>query len=431
MADIEYLTSLQAVRERAHIVLEAAENGKLSHFTYHPERMSEASAYVVDIITRDFGPDNFDSIPPHGRWQHFEVGNIARVDGLIQKWQLSGCDKLEIVRRLVDLFFVAVLLDAGAGDVWKFKEPETGNIYARSEGIAVAALYMFQSGCLSSQKTRALECVDGHGLTALDRGTFRKAFQITPENPIIGDNSRVSLLNSVGKSLLSLPEIFGEIGRPGYLVDYLLKTAKSPQHLDFKDLWSVLQKVLLPSWPKDRTQIAGIPIGDAWPLEVLEKVNRGKESPNSALHIQPFHKLTQWLAYSLTTPFVRTLGLEWTNMELGTGLPEYRNGGLFIDLGVLKLKEKALKQGLELSQQDVPGFETTSDVIVEWRAMTVALLDKLHEIASGYFMQHDVKLSLAQMLEAGTWKGGRELAAKFRPSTKSSPILIQGDGTLF
>jgi len=61
----------------------------------------------------------------------------------------------------------------------------------------------------------------GQGLATLSIDTFRKHFQITAENEIIGDVSRVSLLNSVGKSFLSLPEIFGESGRPGNLVGKL------------------------------------------------------------------------------------------------------------------------------------------------------------------------------------------------------------------
>lgn len=214
-------------------------------------------------------------------------------------------------------------------------------------------------------------------------------------------------------------------------LDYLMKEGGGSQRLNFRTLWFVLQETLLPSWPKNRTHIAGVPIGDSWPLETLARVNAGKQSDNNTLNIQPFHKLTQWLAYSLSVPFMRILDYQWDNIELGTGLPEYRNGGLFVDLGVLKLKEDTLKEGQRRSGQGIPSFEATSDVIVEWRAMTVALLDKLHGPVSEFYAVQNFNLSMAQMLEAGTWKLGRELAAKFRPNTKSSPILIEGDGTLF
>ncbi|OJJ08752.1 hypothetical protein ASPVEDRAFT_47925 [Aspergillus versicolor CBS 583.65] len=430
MADIEYLKSLQAVRERAQLVLQAACKDELSHFHYNAAKMSTVAEFVTGIITRDFGPDKFDRIPPHGRWQHFDIGNIPRVGRLVDQWQDTGCDKLEVTRRLVDLFFVSVLLDAGAGDVWKFTEPGTGKAYGRSEGIAVASMYMMKAGAFTSHTDNLLR-VDGHGLDALTTDIFRKHFQISAENPILSDKSRVSLLNSVGSSLLALPKFFGPDGRPGQLVDYLLRTRNGSDPLDFDVLWSVLQELLLPAWPKDRTQVAGVPVGDAWPLQVLERVNTHQPGRSEALRIQPFHKLTQWLAYSITVPFLRVLSLEWKNVERATGLPEYRNGGLFIDLGVLKLKDQTLKHGLESSNQQIPSFPASSDVIVEWRAMTVALLDELHKLVSERLGRQGIKLSLPQMLEAGTWKGGRELAAQLRPHSKSSPILIQGDGTLF
>lgn len=131
-------------------------------------------------------------------------------------------------------------------------------------------------------------------------------------------------------------------------------------------------------------------------------------------------------------PFGRILDLRWTNDNLLTGLPEYRNGGLFVDLGVLQLKPDVLERGLRDSNgEKQPRYSATGDVIVEWRAMTVALLDQLYMMISSRLAAQGVELSMAQMLEAGTWKSGRELAAKYRPATKSSPILIEGDGTLF
>ena len=110
-------------------------------------------------MQRDFGPDKFDEIPPHGRWQHLEVGGVPRVVQLLDRLSAEGCDKIEQTRRLVDLFFVSVLLDAGAGDVWKFKEPGTEESYNRSEGIGVASLYMFTSGAFSGDGKAAI--VDG------------------------------------------------------------------------------------------------------------------------------------------------------------------------------------------------------------------------------------------------------------------------------
>lgn len=133
-------------------------------------------------------------------------------------------------------------------------------------------------------------------------------------------------------------------------------------------------------------------------------------------------------------PFTRLLDIKWHNAGQGTGLAEYRNGGLFVDMGVLSLKEESLAEGLQRSSNTgdgLPCFGASDDEIVEWRAMTIALLDKLHDIIKASPRFNAVHLTLPQVLEAGSWKAGRELAAQKRPLTKSSPIIILGDGTLF
>ncbi|KAI2620091.1 DUF1688-domain-containing protein [Hypoxylon sp. NC1633] len=423
--DVAYLLSLQAVRERSRTVLAAAQGGRLHSFEYDEQRMSTVADFVISVIDRDFGPDRFSSIPPHGRWQHFEVGGVARVDSLLDQWTKDGCDKMELTRRLIDLFFVSVLLDAGAGDTWKFVEPGSGQVYNRSEGIAVASLYMFSAGDFSQEN--GAPKVDATGLLNLTDDVFCRGFQITPENPLIGVSPRVKLLNSVGRSLLRLSDIVGSTGRPGNLVDYLTKLSGEAKTIDYEVLWSTLQQILVSSWPADRTRVEDFPIGDAWPLKVLSSEVKGGREVD---FIQPFHKLTQWLGYSLMVPFVRVLGFQIVNAQLGTGLPEYRNGGLFVDLGVLKLKPEVAREHTA-SDHDLPAFSATSDTVVEWRALTVALLDELFKLISAHFGKLGVELSMAQMLEAGTWKGGRELAAKFRPQTRSSPLIILGDGTLF
>lgn len=263
---------------------------------------------------------------------------------------------------------------------------------------------------------------------------------------MLGVEPRANLLRELGKSLLAHPDIFGEAGRPGnavgklvmfstsivahWLADYLLNSTPDSSTLDILVFWDLLQTLLIPIWPLDRTTINGAPIGDAWPLAALSKqagiahtANPGPES------IQPFHKLTQWLTYSLMVPFQRILGIKWLNADSLTALPEYRNGGLFIDMGVLSLKKETLAAGLKASGQALPQFAAADDVIVEWRAMTLVLIDKLYPMILS--RMDGAHLSMAQLLEAGTWKSGRQIAANLRPQTKSSPIIIQSDGTVF
>jgi Protein of unknown function (DUF1688) len=74
-------------------------------------------------------------------------------------------------------------------------------------------------------------------------------------------------------------------------------------------------------------------------------------------------------------------------------------------------------------------FEGGDDVIVEWRAVPLVFIDKLYKMVLS--RMDGVHLTMAQLLEAGSWKSGREIAAKHRPETKSSPILIKSDATIF
>ena len=100
-----------------------------------------------------------------------------------------------------------------------------------------------------------------------------------------------------------------------------------------------------------------------------------------------------------------------------TGLAEYRNGGLFIDSGVLQLKQ-------EFEQ---PSFPVDSRTIVEWRALTVYLLDRTAERVRNRLGR---ELSLPRALEGGTWHVGRELAYE-KSSSGESPLHINSDGTVF
>lgn len=433
-----YLRSIYAVRERSRLVLDKAKANQLKHFTVDMSKFQDTAGYVVSIIKRDYAPD-YSSIPPHGRWQHFEVGGRPRIDQLMASWP-STVDNQERTRRLIDLFLVSVLLDAGAGTKWQYKSKESGRIYRRSEGLAVASLEMFKAGLFSSDASEPCQ-VDSAGLKRLDVKTMARGLQVTEDNPIDGLEGRTGLLMRLADALQN-QQIFGLEARPGNMLDYLLShpstQASSVPIIPLPTLWTVLMDGLAPIWPATRTQIDGVSIGDAWPCSVM---------PSHPTHpwenIVPFHKLTQWLTYSLMVPMTKLLNVYFAGSELLTGLPEYRNGGLLIDTGLLTLKPEDNQRGLAQYQRNaqlkgqpnmevVPLFTADDDVIVEWRAVTVGFLDELlAEVNSLLSLTGSDKLSLAQMLEAGTWKGGREIAEVSRPNTKEPPIMILSDGTVF
>ncbi|KAL8757635.1 MAG: hypothetical protein Q9184_004160, partial [Pyrenodesmia sp. 2 TL-2023] len=407
-----YLKSIHAVRERSRLVYEKAKRNQLTHFDVDLTKFSETAAYVVSIIKRDFAPD-YHTIPPHGRWQHFEVGGRPRIDQLLTSWP-SKVDARERTRRLLDLFLVSVLLDAGAGTKWSYKSKESGKTYRRSEGLAIASLEMFKAGYFSGDPTEPYQ-VNAAGLERLSAGQLAIGLQVSDSNPLAGVEGRAGLLSSLAEALHN-PEYFGSSQRPGNMLDYLLThpstQASSVPIITIPTLWNVLTEGLGSIWPPSRTQIDGVSLGDAWPCSSMPC----SSSAQPWEIIVPLHKLTQWLCYSLMAPMTRLMNIQFAGVELLTGLPEYRNGGLFIDTGLLTLKPADAKRGIDAyhhnarvqgqpNMEVVPLFSAEDDVVVEWRALTVGFLDDLLvEVNRLLKLEGPGRLSLAQMLEAGSWK---------------------------
>jgi len=437
--DIKHLLTIQSVRERTQPIFTLALKDELDYFNVDLTKLPDVIQFVTGVIVRDF--KDLSTIPPHGRWGHLNAGNHDRVEQLISKWRALLIDEVEIGKKLIDLFVFSVLVDAGAGNSWSYKESTTGEVYNRSEGLAIASIDLFKLGALSNDPKMNPHVVNGSKLQSFTKEDLIKSFQISETNPLSGEDGRLSLIQNLGNALNSNKEIFGKDGRPGNMIDYLHSKVKTSNidskygklELDLTTLWSTLMDGFTPIWPKGRIEIDGISLGDAWPLSTMTKIKPGDLSLFDS--IIPFHKLTQWLCYSLIVPLEK-FGYKFLikNQQLQTGLPEYRNGGLFYDFGVLTLKDEYFKQGLSLSKEirsqtpEIPSFKPDDGVIVEWRAITIGFLDHILPLVNkelGY------ELSLPQLIEAGSWKSGREIAAKLRPNTKGPPIDLFSDGTVF
>lgn len=211
-----YLRSIHAVRERCMIVYEKARKNELNHFDVDWDKLDQTVKWVQGIISRDFS-DDYSKIPPHGRWQHFNVGGRPRVEQMLTSWPTSMCDTQERTRRLIDLFVVSVLLDAGAGTQWQYRSKENGKTYDRSEGLAVASIEMFKAGVFSSHPSERCQ-VDAAALKALTPETLAKGLQVGPFNPIEGLEGRTGLLVRLGEALSSNSKMFGIDQRPGQML---------------------------------------------------------------------------------------------------------------------------------------------------------------------------------------------------------------------
>ena len=407
LSDIQYLRSTRAIRERCHAIYELGVASKLPHFRVRQDKIPEVAKFVIDV-TRENYPDG--KIPYHSRWSHFQVGGVDRISWLRKNPPEKRRDGLSLARMFYDLVVPSILLDAGAGMAWSYVDSH-GKTYSKSEGLAVASFDMFAQGLFSSDPKNAMQ-TDASGLQGMRSDVLSNGFQVTKSNPIVGLDGRLELLRNLGKALQD-EKFFGgpRAGTVGALADYVLNNFGAV-NIRATDILSTVLEAFGSNWP-GRVLIGGVNLGDVWRHSLV-----GGDGETKGL--VPFHKLSQWMTYSLLEP-LEWAGCKITHVEDMTGLPEYRNGGLLIDMGVLTpVKPDALNHE----------YAPSDEFIVEWRALTVALLDVIGDSVRASLGKTAEELPLAKVLQGGTWAAGRKIAAKLRKDG-GSPIKIKSDGTVF
>ena len=401
------LLSAAAVRERAHEMLAAALRGELAHFTVDMDSLGPAAQVVSELIRVNY-PDL--KVPFHARWRHFVLG--ARDLWAERAVQATWSSPAARARAAFDLAITSVLLDAGAGASWHYLDAASEQVVSRSEGLAVASLRMFEAGAFSANRADPLRA-DAERLMRLSHEEVAIGFQSMAGNRLVGVEGRADLLARLGKTSAENPKVFARAdrARPGGLYDHLAAQAENGRLAAPRILQALLEH-LGPIWP-GRLSLGGVPLGDTWRHPAIKRA----DATNGLV---PIHKLSQWLAYSLIEP-LQWSGIEVTDIDGLTGLAEYRNGGLFVDSGVLRLRNP---------EAAIHPNPVDSALVVEWRALTVSLLD---EIAKLIRFQRGLTVDefpLACVLEGGTWAAGRRLARQKRPDG-SPPIAVVSDGTVF
>jgi hypothetical protein len=403
--DLAELRSAAAVRARCGMVHRWVADGRSHHFSLDHGRLDAVAAYVAEV-TRAAYPNL--KIPYHSRWRHFSAGGIDRWDALAAQ---IDADPTERARIAVDLATVSVLLDAGAGEAWRYRERETGLSFARSEGLAVASHAMFRAGGFSADPRRPWR-VDAVALERIDAAMLARGLQAGPENPLIGLEQRGALLRRLGEALADLPDLFGRApARPGHLVDHFLSVAGG-HPIPAATVLAALLDGLSSIWPSGLV-LHGFPVGDAGRHPAVR-------TTDDTDGIVPFHKLTQWLAYSLIEP-LQWAGLEVEGLDALTALAEYRNGGLLVDLGVIRPRAPIDPQ---------MRYDVASELVVEWRALTVALMEELLGRVRAQ-IGLDSTFVIPHLLQGGTWSAGRKIAQALRPPDGPPPIAVAADGTVF
>jgi hypothetical protein len=401
------LLNASAVRERAHRMLAIGLEDRLPNFRIHLDRMDAAVDLVLATTSKAY--PSFE-IPFHSRWRHFAMNGDNRWAAIAD--QTDWPDRAARARAEFDLAMVSVFLDAGAGPSWRYRDPITGSAVGRSEGLGLASLAMFAGGAFSADPHDLLR-VDAGVLANISVADLERGLQVTDVNPLVGIEGRADLLRRLGQLVASKPGVFAsrDTPRPGGLFDRLAMLTDDRQ-LPAPTILTELLQELGPIWPS-RLTLGGIALGDCWKHLALT-------SADATSGLVPLHKLSQWLSYSLIEP-LQTAGIHVSDIDGLTGLAEYRNGGLFVDIGVLAFRDaKAAQQA----------HEVASPLVVEWRALTVALLDRVADGVRHRLGLDATSLPLVKILEGGTWAAGRRLARE-RRADSSPPVKVISDGTVF
>ncbi len=145
------LLSASAVRKKAQQILALAKNDGLTHFRLDLTRLPALAGLVAEV-TRQAYPTL--DVPFHARWRHFVHGGRDRWTELDAA--TAWANPAERARAAFDLVIVSVLLDAGAGAAWRYRDPLNGLFIGRSEGLALASFDMMTAGTFSDDAAQPL-----------------------------------------------------------------------------------------------------------------------------------------------------------------------------------------------------------------------------------------------------------------------------------
>ena len=401
------LLSAAAVRGASRRMLELALADSLRDWTVDQDRLPAVADFVAGVVR-----ERYPTLQPpfHARWRHFVFGGRDLWSDIAARTRWP--DAASAARAEFDLAITSVLLDAGAGAEWSYQDDVSGLTAARSEGLALASLRWFERGGLSDDPRDPLRA-DAAALERIDAAAVAGAFRSGERNRLEGAAGRASLLNRLGAVVRSRPDLFAlsDRPRPGGLFDALAAEA-SQGEISAATVLEFLLEGLGPIWP-GRPVLEGVSLGDCW-------LHPDFDGPRATDCYVPLHKLSQWLAYSLLEPLEKA-GLRVVDVGALTGLAEYRNGGLFVDMGVMVPRDPNAFARVH---------EVSDPFIVGWRSVTVALLDDVAPLIAGRLGLRGDEFPLARVLEGGTWAAGRLIARRMR-SDGGPPFKISSDGTVF
>ena len=371
------------VRRKANRLLDLALAGELEYVAAEETDLRSVLLNVLETTKENY-PEF--QIPPYGVWRDFEESGIDRWGALASARAFETAE--EMLMASADLAILGCFMKTGRPENWVFNDPMTETAATGKQASALAAFHMFAAGSFSSDMSDPFR-VDAETLISLEPEELAAGLQWDREEDAALLVAMQRHLKRIGEALALRSDLFseGEVTRPGILAARLARDSDGA--VSATRLLDNLLEALAPVW-EGGAQSDDIMLGDSFRHSALP----GDEVDQ----VVPFHLAAQEMVYSMLEPFAWA-GVEVDGLESLTGPSDETHAALFIKAGVMEIREADKALTLEEAQ----------DQMVEIRAVTGALIDRLAELLRKELEVPADQLPLTCILEGGTSHAGNRI----------------------
>ncbi|MBD8892340.1 DUF1688 family protein [Roseibium litorale] len=404
------LLSAAEVKTRSARVAEAVMGGaSQTGVSVDLAKLADAADLAEKTLTERF-PDL--QLPPHGCWRSFELDGLDRWAMLASAREFVSAE--EMLCCAGDLAILSAVLDVAMPEGWTFEEQLTGKRYSGAAGRAIAALTMFAAGSFSAEPEDPLR-LDAHALIRLEASEIAGGLQLEPDenSDLIRDITHQ--LKRLGEAAGLRPDLFEKDGsiRPGHVLDRLWADAEDGM-VPAADCLELLLDGLSPLW-QGGASLGEVLLGDCWQHSWLVL---DEEAPG----LVPFHLPAVQIAYSFIEPLAWA-GVLVSGLEELPGLADLNHVFFFLETGALRV----------LPSQDAGAGspQAAVDLMIELRAMSLVLLDKLAALLRERLEASVEELPLTCLMAAATVPASRELAGKNPAQLEKAAESLGGGGVFW
>lgn len=347
-AAVEHLHRLEVIRERAWMLLAAAEREQSDHFQPSPEAVGAVAVALAELIRA--APQG--ETPPAAErapllanlWHGLRLDQPTALEALATA--LAGGDGLAHARSGADLAVLHRVIEPAG---------------LPSKGPLLDALVTFFAAGGCTAKTPGAPALDAPGLRRILAGDGG----IEPPEALLkllAEPERRERLRLLASGLEQAPELFGAEGRFGLVLDRLVAMASGTnggRRIDAQQVVDLLAPLIDPI-TASTVRLGGRLAGDVWRHPLAWAGDRSRE-------LVPFHAVLLALLLDLVEPLQEAeLGL--SGIEHVPVPADRALAALMLRLGLVRPRHAAIAR-----LRHPPG----SDIVVELRALSVALADRL------------------------------------------------------